>query len=94
MFHIFGALPEFERNIIQERIHAGLAAARARGRQGGRPSVLDAKKQTLLYKRYDERQHAIKEICGVLDISRPTLYAYLHRREQTEGRFKKVEKQQ
>ncbi len=94
MFHIFGALAEFERNLIRERTKAGLEAARARGRQGGRPRALDANKQALLYKLYNERQHTIKEICGVLDISRSTLYAYQHRREETEGSFKKVEKSQ
>jgi DNA invertase Pin-like site-specific DNA recombinase len=92
VFHIFGALAEFERNLIQERTRAGLAAARARGRQGGRPSLLDAKKQELLYKLYNERQHTIKEICGVLDISRSTLYAYQHRRKETDSHVKKVEK--
>ncbi len=40
-FHVFGALAEFERNIVQERTRAGLAAARARGRKGGRPPALD-----------------------------------------------------
>ena len=94
VFHIFGALAEFERNLIRERTRAGLAAARARGRQGGRPRALDANKQALLYKLYDERRQTIEEICGVLDISRSTLYAYQHRREETEGRFKKVEKPQ
>jgi DNA invertase Pin-like site-specific DNA recombinase len=94
VFHIFGALAEFERNLIQERTRAGLVAARARGRHGGRPRVLDAKKQALLNKLYDERQHTIKEICGVLEISRSTLYAYQHRRKKTDGRFKKVENPQ
>ncbi len=94
VFHIFGALAEFERNLIQERTRAGLAAARARGRQGGRPRAMDAKKQALLFKLYDERQHTIKEICGVLDVSRSTLYAYQHRREEAKSRFKKVEKPQ
>jgi len=53
IFHIFGALAEFERELIQERTKAGLAAARARGRQGGRPRKLDAKKVAIaqaLYK--------------------------------------------
>jgi DNA invertase Pin-like site-specific DNA recombinase len=94
VFHIFGALAEFERNLIQERTRAGLAAARARGRQGGRPRALDAKKQALLYRIYHDRKQTIKEICAVLDISRSTLYAYQLRREETEGRFKKVEKPQ
>src|ERR687894_1039466 len=40
VFHVFGALAEFERDLTRERTHAGLAAARARGRQGGRPSVM------------------------------------------------------
>lgn len=87
VFHIFGALAEFERNLIRERTRAGLAAARARGRQGGRPMLLDAGKQALLYRLYDERQHTIQEICGVPSISRSTLYTYLHRREETEGRL-------
>ncbi|MGB3713532.1 MAG: recombinase family protein [Candidatus Promineifilaceae bacterium] len=93
-FHIFGALAEFERNLVRERTKAGLEAARARGRQGGRPRVLDAKKQALLHKLYDERQHTIKEICDILDISRSTLYAYLQRREETEGRHKKEKQPQ
>ena len=41
IFHMFGALAEFERNLIRERTHAGLTAARARGRKGGRPKALD-----------------------------------------------------
>ena len=44
IFHIFGAIAEFERNLIRERTKAGLAAARARGRKGGRPKALDEKK--------------------------------------------------
>jgi DNA invertase Pin-like site-specific DNA recombinase len=46
IFHIFGALAEFERNLIRERTIAGLRAAQARGRVGGRPRKLDAKKQS------------------------------------------------
>ena len=45
VFHIFGALAEFERELIRERTRAGLAAARARGRQGGRPKKLDTPKK-------------------------------------------------
>jgi len=44
LFHVFGALAQFERSLIQERIQAGLAAARRRGRRGGRPVVIDAEK--------------------------------------------------
>jgi DNA invertase Pin-like site-specific DNA recombinase len=81
IFHIFGALAEFERNLIRERTMAGLRAARARGRVGGRPRKLDAKKTELAYRLYDEKKYAVKEICQMLGISKPTLYGYLARRE-------------
>ncbi len=80
IFHIFGALAEFERNLIRERTRAGLAAARARGRMGGRPKALDSKKVQLAYKLYDEKDHSIKEICNILRISKSTLYTYLGER--------------
>jgi DNA invertase Pin-like site-specific DNA recombinase len=44
LFHVFGALAQFERSLTQERVRAGLAAARRRGRRGGRPAVIDAEK--------------------------------------------------
>ena len=81
IFHIFGALAEFERNLIQERTHAGLEAARARGRKGGRPKALDVKKTELLYELYDSKKHTVKEICEMVGISKPTLYSYLRERE-------------
>ena len=83
IFHIFGALAEFERNLIRERTMAGLQAARARGRVGGRPRKLDAKKTELAYQLYDEKKYAVKEICQMLGVSKPTLYAYLARRQKT-----------
>ncbi len=83
IFHIFGALAEFERNLIRERTLAGLRAARARGRVGGRPKKLDEKKTELAYRLYDEKKHTITEICQMLGISKPTLYAYLSRRPAT-----------
>ena len=82
IFHIFGALAEFERNLIRERTMAGLRAARARGRVGGRPRKLDAKKTELAYRLYDEKKYAVKEICQMLGVSKPTLYAYLVRRQK------------
>jgi len=82
IFHIFGALAEFERNLIRERTQAGLKAARARGRLGGRPKALDDKKTTLLYQLYDEKKHSIQEICHLMGISKSTLYAYLRRRNK------------
>ena len=58
------------------------AAARARGRKGGRPRKLAKAKAQLLYRLYDEREHTITEICTMLGISKPTLYSYLGRRGQ------------
>lgn len=77
VFHLFGALAEFERNLIRERTRAGLTAARARGRQGGRPKMLDAEKRKLVLSLYHERKHSIAEICRLMGISKSTLYNYL-----------------
>jgi DNA invertase Pin-like site-specific DNA recombinase len=73
IFHIFGALAEFERNLIRERTTAGLTAARARGRKGGRPKALTAKQRSIAQDLYD-RRHPVKEILQTLKISRATLY--------------------
>ncbi|RIK08226.1 MAG: transposon DNA-invertase [Acidobacteria bacterium] len=81
IFHVFGALAQFERNLIQERTQAGLAAARARGRRGGRPPKLSQAKIALLYRLYDEREHTVGEVCKIIGISKPTLYAYLAQRD-------------
>jgi DNA invertase Pin-like site-specific DNA recombinase len=54
VFHIFGALAEFERNLIRERTKAGIAAARARGKKGGRRRALDEKRAQRLYQLYDD----------------------------------------
>ena len=81
IFHVFGALAEFERDLIRERTQAGLAAARARGRQGGRPKALGTPaKVALAQALYDDRRHAIAEICHTLGISRATLYRYVDAR--------------
>jgi len=80
IFQIFGALAEFERNLIRERTNAGLTAARARGRFGGRPKALDAKKTELVYQLYDHKKNTITDICAMVGVSKPTLYAYLRRR--------------
>ena len=77
IFHIFGALAEFERNLIQERTKAGLAAARARGKKGGRPKALDKNKRAMVVKLYNGREHSVKDICELMKISKTTLYAYL-----------------
>ena len=80
IFHMFGALAEFERDIIRERTMAGLAAARARGRLGGRPkahALNTQKKVTLAQSLYDNKDNTIDEICKTLNISRATLYRYI-----------------
>jgi DNA invertase Pin-like site-specific DNA recombinase len=77
VFHIFGALAEFERDIIRERTNAGLQAARARGRKGGRPKSLTSKKAAMAQELYNNRQNSINEICKTLHISRATLYRYI-----------------
>ena len=77
IFHIFGALAEFERNLIRERTRAGLQAARARGRKGGRPKSLSKDKQALAVKLYDEKEHTVDQICEMMGISKPTLYKYI-----------------
>ncbi len=82
LFHLFGALAQFERSLIQERTQAGLAAARARGRLGGRPKRLDRKQRQLVVKLYHERQHSIKDICQLMNISKPTLYQYLKEKNE------------
>ena len=79
IFHIFGALSEFKRNLIVERTIASLRVARARGIKGGRKPKLDASKQKTAQIMYDARNHTIKEIYETLKISKLTLYKYLKR---------------
>jgi len=79
-FHIFAAVAQFERDIIRMRTLAGLKAARARGRFGGRPKGLSksSKNKALAAETlYKERKLSISEICKQLSISRSTLYSYL-----------------
>lgn len=76
VFHVFGALAEFERDIIRDRTNAGLVAARARGRRGGRPRVLDEAKTTLARTLYNEGTSPAV-ICATLGVSRSSLYRYL-----------------
>jgi DNA invertase Pin-like site-specific DNA recombinase len=80
-FHLFGALAEFERDLIKERTHAGLKAARARGRKGGRPKRLSAQQRVLAVDLFRQKKHSIGEICSTLGITKPTLYAYVREAE-------------
>jgi DNA invertase Pin-like site-specific DNA recombinase len=78
IFHIFGALGEFERELIRERTTAGLVAAHARGRVGGRPEKLNNPKQIAMAQAlYDAGTHSIADICQTLGVSRATLYRVL-----------------
>lgn len=83
VFNIFASLAEFERELIRERTKAGLEAARARGRKGGRPSGLseDAQKTAMVAETlYKEKTLSIDEICSRLRISKTTFYRYLRLR--------------
>jgi len=79
VFHIFGALAEFERNLIKERTIAGVSAARARGRKGGRPKLNSlSRKVSMATKLYRDKTNSIREICKLLNISRSTLYRWVN----------------
>lgn len=82
IFYIFSALAEFERDLIGERTQAGLKAARARGRLGGRPPLLDNRQITRMIEMYDEGNNTVAEICKIYNISRPSFYNYLKKRKQ------------
>jgi DNA invertase Pin-like site-specific DNA recombinase len=77
IFHMFASLAEFERDLIRERTQAGLTAARARGRLGGRPKLLTPEKRKLAVQLYRAKERSIAEICRLMGISKPTLYSYL-----------------
>jgi DNA invertase Pin-like site-specific DNA recombinase len=86
VFHIFGALTEFERSIIRERTIAGLAAAKARGRRGGRPRVMSDNMVVAAKAMIRDGSMTIKEIADQLGVSDGTLYKYIpHPRESTES---------
>lgn len=83
-FHLFASLAEFERDIIRERTKAGLEAARARGRKGGRPKGLSKEAQDkaiIAETLYKQREMTITQICKHLNIARSTLYKYLRYRK-------------
>ena len=86
-YHMFGALAEFERDLIRERTADGLAAARARGRVGGRKRKLTDAQVALARRLYDEvgddgkRAHTVEEIAGMVGVTRGTIYRALQRQE-------------
>lgn len=92
IFNIFASLAEFERDVIIERTQAGLKAARARGRKGGRPRGLteSAKRKAVAAKAlYNEGNLSVNEISANLGISKGTLYTYLRHEGVEVGSFRK-----
>lgn len=83
IFHVFGALAEFERDLITERTTAGLAAARARGRHGGRPTKLTDDQVRTARRLYKDSELTVAEIGHVLGVSRSTVYRSIQRTNQT-----------
>jgi len=76
VFHIFGALAEFEWELIRERTHAGLRAARARGRNGGRRMKLTDKQLQIARQLYNAKT-PVKDICKTLGIGRTSFYRFV-----------------
>ncbi|MDU7586133.1 MAG: recombinase family protein [Acidovorax sp.] len=76
-FHVFAALAEFERNLIRERTQAGLAAARARGRAGGRKPKIGDKERREIQALYDAKTVPVTDIAKRYGVSRTTLYKHL-----------------
>jgi DNA invertase Pin-like site-specific DNA recombinase len=77
VFGIFAALAEFERDLVAERTRAGLAAARARGRRGGRPYKMTAAKLRLIQAAIAKPETRIGDLCRELGITRQTLYRHV-----------------
>lgn len=79
VFHVFGALAEFERALIRERTQAGLSAARARGRRGGRPTKLSASQWKVAQSLLHAQELTVTEIAQQFSISRSALYRMISR---------------
>jgi DNA invertase Pin-like site-specific DNA recombinase len=85
IFHVFAALAEFERDLIRERASAGLAAARARGRHGGRPPVLTGHKLQVARELYASGQYTVAAIAKTLGVSRASIYRHLGKADSRRG---------
>jgi DNA invertase Pin-like site-specific DNA recombinase len=85
IFHIFGSLTEFERDLIRERTQAGLEAARAREKVGGRPKALRKGKAEMARRMYADKNNSVSEICKTLGIPRMTLWRYVRGGEREES---------
>lgn len=82
IFHFFGAMAEFERAMIVERTHAGLVAAKARGRPGGRRFKLDKYQIKRLKQLYDQKNNSLEELSSMFNITKPSIYNYLKLHEK------------
>lgn len=78
-FHMLAAIAEFEHDLIVERTQEGLAAARARGRNGGRRPKMSANKIAQARAMYDAGNHTVQEIADTFDVTRQTIYRHLER---------------
>lgn len=93
VFQILGAVDEFQADLIREGTLEGLAAARARGRVGGRKPKLTGKREKLAVEMYNavgddgKRKHTVTEIAEVLKVSRPTIYGTIERHRASEAKL-------
>lgn len=83
IFNILGSLAQFERDLIRERTRAGLEAARARGRTGGRPASLDEKQAKEVQRLYESRSVTVDQIASMMRVSRTTIYRCLQKNKET-----------
>ena len=88
IFNIFGSLAQFERDLIRERTRAGLEAARARGRTGGRPTALDERQVKEVRRLYESRSVTVNQIASMMHVGRTTIYRCLQKgkEDDREGR--------
>ena len=84
VFNIFAAIADFERQLVQERTQAGLAAARARGRVGGRPTVMTPAKIRTARRMLDDGE-TLTTVAAALSVSRTTLYRHLAHSDRLAG---------
>jgi DNA invertase Pin-like site-specific DNA recombinase len=80
-FHMLAAIAEFERDLISERTRDGLAAARARGRKGGRKPAMTPTKIAQARRMYDSGEHTVQQIAETFGVTRPTIYRHLQAQE-------------
>jgi DNA invertase Pin-like site-specific DNA recombinase len=85
VFHVFAASAEFERDLIREHTAAGLAAARARGRRGGRPSVLSGHRLQVAQEMYGSGRYTVAAIATTRGVSRASIYRHLTRPDRRVG---------